>query len=86
MKKMKTHYFNAFYNKDGFFIESNALSYEDALEEIRDPNNYYYAYTIEVGLESIKRLDLEFKAKSQISDNEHEKLTGHEMGVASGRV
>lgn len=84
MKKMKTHYFNAFYYKDDFVIESKELSYQDALEDIAE-NTYTYAYTLEVGLEETKRIDLEAAALN-VKYPEYEKLTGHEMGLLHGRA
>ena len=90
MKKMKTHYYNAFYHKDVFFIQSEELSYEQALQDIADTKSPY-AYTLEVGLKETKRIDLEWTALGVESSDEckkpeYEKLTGHEMGVASGRM
>lgn len=79
---METHYYNAYYNGEGFRIESDSLTYEEALQELEDYAHLEYAYTLEVGLEGCVRFDLQVRKHFPIN----EKLTGHEMGVALGRV
>lgn len=78
---MQTHYYNAYHKGDGFLVESKSLTYDEAAQEIEDYPHLNYAYTIEVGLESCRRFDIE--VKKHFPD---EKLTGHEMGVCVGRV
>lgn len=64
---MKTHYFNIWSKKDGFFCESSSMTYEDALEDITDHGDrLYYAYTLEVSEDKVCRLDLQGKAYNQL--------------------
>ena len=86
MKTFKTHYFNAFEDEHGdYFVESKELTYEEAVMDILD-TPYPYAYTMEIGLEDIKRIDLESVALEVEHGDENERVTGHEMGVLNGRV
>lgn len=88
MKTFKTHYFNAFTDKDGdFFIESKELTYEAAIIDIMDAN-YAYSYTLKISLEQVERIDLEEEALDiKFNDSpESERLTGHEYGTNPGRV
>ena len=56
---MQTHYYNAFYDDDeSFRIESSGLTYDEAIEDIID-YDLPYAYTLEVGLEETRIIDLE---------------------------
>jgi len=80
---METHYYNAFWHKDKFNIESDGLTYEEAVDQISD--YALYAYTLEVSLEGVRRMDLEVEMLATIYP-EYEELTGHEMGVAPGKV
>jgi len=61
---MKTHYWNAYYSindKEGYFIEQGRMFYsiEEAIQDGADYPRLYYAYTLEVSLESARRIDLE---------------------------
>lgn len=91
---MNTHYYNAFhqFKEDtgtlgeqievaAFFIEGVAMTRDEALEDISGCR-FRYAYTLEVGLEETKRMDLESEALNQKYDiqDEHDKLV--EQGLA----
>jgi len=85
-----THYYNAFL--DGFgetFIESKAMPYNEILDDINE-STHLYVYTLVVDKDGANKLELEEEARAYESNKEHyaklERLTGHEMGVASGGV
>tara|TARA_R110002126_G_scaffold196305_3_gene344292 strand:- start:410 stop:646 length:237 start_codon:yes stop_codon:yes gene_type:complete len=78
---METHYYNAYHNSEEFFIESKSLTYDEAMQEPINYPHLNYAYTIEVGLESCRRFDIEVKRFFP-----DEKTTGHEHGTNPGRV
>lgn len=91
MSKLKHSvlYFNAYYNDDNIFIEAEGLpNVEDAIEEAGEFSHFPYAFTLEVDLfGDTKRLDLESRILDyKYREPDYERLTGHEMGVAMGRV
>jgi len=58
---MNTHYYNAYHTENGFNVESDSLTYKEALEDI-DGRTYGYAYTVKVESDGVVRMDLEQKA------------------------
>jgi len=61
---MKTHYWNAYRDlsqKEGFFIEQSRMfnSIEEAIQHAVHYPDWVYSYTLEVSLESARRIDLE---------------------------
>lgn len=84
---MFKRYFNVYTDLDGkgLIIESRALGYDDAVCEIGDrPDGY--KFTIAIDLESMACEATDLSNDMTNYSGGPERLTGHEMGVAPGRV
>lgn len=83
------HYFNAFEDlKTGVpCIQSNALSYEGALDDINEATEVY-AYTVVAHTDGQPTMHLEQEAEERLKNagTENERLTGHELGINFERV
>lgn len=82
-----TYCYNVFLDDAGQpFIESRALPVDEMLDDIND-TNYAYVHTILIrnGVSAIQSFEEEAQLRLEAKDY-LERLTGHEMGVASGKV
>jgi len=81
---MTKQYFNAFDTDGSTHIQSEALTYDEAVEEVKDYDGYQY--TVEVDGYESKILNLHEDAKSTYDSKPYERVTGHDYGTNSGRV